>query len=91
MPQRHPITALNMNYTILILGALLLAMAVSWFVEGRNSYSPPLDTEYASTTTRTVIIEGNALPVPIGEDEEVVGVPDAKGVQAKDVKQALNV
>ncbi|KAJ0414466.1 amino acid/polyamine transporter I [Aspergillus carlsbadensis] len=79
MPQRHPITPLNMNYTILILGALLLAMALSWFVEGRKSYSPPLDTEYASTTTtRTVVIEGNALPLPVDEEQRV-GAEDSKG------------
>ncbi|KAL2838651.1 amino acid/polyamine transporter I [Aspergillus pseudoustus] len=45
IPQRHPVTALNMNYTSLVLGALLIGMALSWFVEGRGSYAPPLDTE----------------------------------------------
>ncbi|CEL05867.1 hypothetical protein ASPCAL06979 [Aspergillus calidoustus] len=85
LPQKHPITALNMNYTILILGALLLAMALSWFVEGRSSYAPPLDTEYVPTTT--TVIEGNALPV--GDEEPAVD--DAKGVSVKDVKQTISV
>jgi hypothetical protein len=78
-----------MNYTILILGALLIAMALSCFVEGRNSYSPPLDTDYASTTTRTVVIEGNAFPVSVAEEEVVAGVQDAKGVRSKEVKQSV--
>jgi hypothetical protein len=74
-----------MNYTVLILGALLLAMALSWFVEGRSSYAPPLDTEYVPTTT--TVIEGNALPV--GDEEPAVD--DAKGVSVNDVKQTISV
>jgi hypothetical protein len=54
MPQKRPITALNVNYTILTLGVLILVTALSWFFEGRSSYSRPLDTEYVASTTTVI-------------------------------------
>jgi hypothetical protein len=68
---------------------LLLAMAASWFVEGRSSYAPPLDTEYAPTTTTTIIIEVSGLPISVGE--EPPDVESAKGAEAKIAKQTVTV
>ncbi|KAM5349527.1 hypothetical protein ACJ41O_006032 [Fusarium nematophilum] len=45
IPQTHPVRADTMNYTVLIMGCLTVAMATAWFLEGRKKFSPPLQQE----------------------------------------------
>lgn len=43
MPQAHPITSLNMNYTVLVVGAFSIAMALAWTFEGHKQFQPPVN------------------------------------------------
>ncbi len=41
-PTVRPVTALNMNYAVGFLAAVLLAAMVYWYVNGRHFYTGPL-------------------------------------------------
>ncbi|KAI9928663.1 hypothetical protein ASPWEDRAFT_168636 [Aspergillus wentii DTO 134E9] len=45
IPQSQPLTTLNMNYTILVMGAFVFAMGLAWFTEGRKVFHPPVSDE----------------------------------------------
>ncbi|KAF5654042.1 choline transporter [Fusarium sp. NRRL 25303] len=40
IPQTHPVTADTMNYTVLIMTCLAVAMIAGWLLEGRGKFSP---------------------------------------------------
>ncbi|KAF5975974.1 choline transporter protein [Fusarium bulbicola] len=67
IPQTHPVTAVTMNYTILIMGCLAAAMATGWLLEGHTKFSPPTHDE---TSLDVQVIEGV---------EEVMGNMKASG------------
>ncbi|KAJ3549181.1 hypothetical protein NM208_g74 [Fusarium decemcellulare] len=56
IPQSHPVTSLNMNYTILVMGAFTIAMALAWIFEGRKRFNPPINDE--AFAEPSVAIEG---------------------------------
>ncbi|RDW81577.1 uncharacterized protein DSM5745_05134 [Aspergillus mulundensis] len=92
--QSHPISALNMNYTILVMAALAVAMALAWFFEGRTLYSPPLDAECALVGTTGTVVEGCAVSGDGSKDDVSGGgedSADAKKVAAKnlDVREVV--
>ncbi|KAJ5398806.1 Amino acid/polyamine transporter I [Penicillium sp. CMV-2018d] len=41
IPQSSPVTSLNMNYTVLIVGVFLIIMALTWIFVGRKVFQPP--------------------------------------------------
>lgn len=45
MPQSHPVTTLNMNYTILVMGGFSITMGLAWVFEGRKLFRPPVNDE----------------------------------------------
>ena len=44
LPTAHPTTALNMNYAIVAIGAVVLIVAVCWTVWGRFHFVGPVKT-----------------------------------------------
>ncbi|KAL4902152.1 amino acid/polyamine transporter I [Aspergillus multicolor] len=85
------ITALNMNYTVLVMSVTGIAMALAWALEGRKLYSPPLDAEAALVVTASTVIEGSAIPADISKDDpsrDVEASGHTKKVATKDIKGA---
>ncbi|KAH7009659.1 amino acid/polyamine transporter I [Ilyonectria destructans] len=56
IPQVHPVTALTMNYTVLIMGCFMIMMALAWIFEGRKHFNPPLNNEAIFVVSE--VIEG---------------------------------
>ncbi|SCO47912.1 uncharacterized protein FFMR_08884 [Fusarium fujikuroi] len=55
IPQTHPVTADTMNYTVLIMTCLAVAMIAGWLFEGRGKFSPLRNVDIDSDTQ---VIEG---------------------------------
>ncbi|KEZ46730.1 hypothetical protein SAPIO_CDS0006 [Scedosporium apiospermum] len=63
IPQSHPITSLNMNYTILVMGVFMIFMTVSWFLEGHKLFKLPVcedDAVYESDLIDGVVVDAEA-------------------------------
>ncbi|KAE8327938.1 amino acid/polyamine transporter I [Aspergillus sergii] len=45
IPQTHPLTAVSMNYTVLVMGFFMVAMTLAWILEGRRLFLPPANDE----------------------------------------------
>jgi choline transport protein len=63
IPQSHPVTAVSMNYTILIMSVFVMLMTTAWFTEGRKLFVPPSNEEDISAE----LFDG----VEIHKDEEI--------------------
>ena len=46
MPQSHPLTSANMNYTIQVMGCVTIGMILPWAFEGWSLFQPPSSDEY---------------------------------------------
>ncbi|KAF5009103.1 hypothetical protein FDECE_4655 [Fusarium decemcellulare] len=68
IPQSHPVTSLNMNYTILVMGAFTVAMALAWIFEGRKRFNPPINDEVFAEPS--VAIEGVAIETGMIESKK---------------------
>ncbi|KAJ4050876.1 hypothetical protein NW756_003976 [Fusarium oxysporum] len=55
IPQTHPVTADTMNYTVLIMTCLAVAMIAGWLFEGRSKFSPLRNVDIDSDVQ---VIEG---------------------------------
>ncbi|PMD32743.1 hypothetical protein L207DRAFT_590437 [Hyaloscypha variabilis F] len=56
IPGQVPITAGNMNYTIVIVAGFFILMAIAWFADARKSFRPPSDNLIAR-----VVLMGTTL------------------------------
>ncbi|RAL05475.1 uncharacterized protein BO80DRAFT_398059 [Aspergillus ibericus CBS 121593] len=65
IPQSHPVTAVNMNYTVLVMGCFVIAMGLGWIFEGWKFFSPPVNDE-------AVVAASGALDGLDVEEEVVV-------------------
>ncbi|GAM36589.1 hypothetical protein TCE0_018f05789 [Talaromyces pinophilus] len=65
IPQSHPVTAVNMNYTVIVMSGFAIVMSLAWVFEGRKLYSPPRNEEDILVAEHGVL---HALVVH--EDEE---------------------
>ncbi|PWY95325.1 hypothetical protein BO94DRAFT_553237 [Aspergillus sclerotioniger CBS 115572] len=54
IPQSHPVTAVNVNYTVLVMGCFAIAMGLGWVFEGRKLFSPPVNDEVVVATSSTL-------------------------------------
>ncbi|WAO93423.1 Choline transport protein [Fusarium falciforme] len=63
IPQVHPVTASNMNYTILFAGSFAILCLIMWVLDARKSYKPPTFEQFvvnvAPPEDRGVFVEGD--------------------------------
>ncbi|KAM0241436.1 hypothetical protein ACHAP5_007633 [Fusarium lateritium] len=57
IPQTHPVTANTMNYTVLIITCLAVAIIAGWLFEGSSKFSP---LRHVDIETDVQVIEGLA-------------------------------
>lgn len=50
IPQKHPVNAENMNYTVLLWGAVVILCILGWFIDARKSYEPTSFQELAEAS-----------------------------------------
>jgi choline transport protein len=87
LPQSHPVTSLNMNYTVLVMGGFSIVMGLAWVTEGRKLFKPPVNDE-SLVKTNDVIIGVN---VDLEADEQASKGKDAAGSSGHDKNQSLIV
>lgn len=51
IPQKHPVNAENMNYTVLLWGAVVILCILGWFIDARKSYEPTSFQELAEASS----------------------------------------
>ncbi|PLB50744.1 amino acid transporter [Aspergillus steynii IBT 23096] len=57
IPQSHPVTSTSMNYTVLIVGAFLIVMGITWILEGRRTFHPPAKDPQREVLQGEVVLE----------------------------------
>ncbi|KAH6896037.1 amino acid/polyamine transporter I [Thelonectria olida] len=80
IPQTHPVRAETMNYTVLIMGCLAVAMTAAWFLEGKTKFSPPVNAEAEVDVEIIDGIEGGV--------ESTIEEPDKKDTTASVTRSA---
>jgi amino acid transporter len=73
-PAQYPVTKDNMNYTVVIVGGVLLIAAIYWFVSARYWFVGPKRTDVAApilppghVTTEDAIMKVDASDIPLSE------------------------
>ncbi|RSL80749.1 hypothetical protein CDV31_017098, partial [Fusarium ambrosium] len=87
LPQSHPVTSLNMNYTILVMGGFSIVMGLAWVTEGRKLFKPPVNDEALVKTTEVIV----GVDVDAEAEEQVFKGKDAVGSSGYDKTQSLTV
>ncbi|KAH6712496.1 amino acid/polyamine transporter I [Leptodontidium sp. MPI-SDFR-AT-0119] len=83
MPQAHPITTLNMNYTVLVVGAFSIAMTLAWILEGNKHFQPPVNDK--DIVIAVGVIEGLDTSAKILMAEEAVDDQGRPSPESKSV------
>lgn len=87
LPQSHPVTSLNMNYTVLVMGGFSIVMGLAWVTEGRKLFKPPFSEESLVETNDVI----TGLTVDLEADEEASKGKNAAVSSGYDKNQSLSV
>ncbi|KAL2669778.1 hypothetical protein Neosp_015223 [[Neocosmospora] mangrovei] len=87
LPQSHPVTSLNMNYTVLVMGGFSIVMGLAWVTEGRKLFKPPINEESLVETNDVII----GVTVGLEADEEASKGKNAAVSSGYGKNQSLSV
>ncbi|KAJ4129601.1 hypothetical protein NW754_003883 [Fusarium falciforme] len=87
LPQSHPVTSLNMNYTVLVMGGFSIVMGLAWVTEGRQLFKPPVNDENLVRTNEVIV----GVNVDLEAEEQASKGEYASGFGGYDKNQSLTV
>lgn len=73
-PPERAVTPSSMNYTIVVVGIVLVVAAITWFVDGRKHFIGPRDLGGLLELARTEIDRSQSKPLANDDKEKRVGL-----------------